>query len=144
MSTWLDHLPSQERAKIRQRLRSPAAYEKLREKVKGPEDLEREMEQNEVMAELKFALETEPVVKDALKTQLEQDIAEQGVEALFGEVPPDAQFALEQGNFDIVIQAPDESSHDQLIVIPEGNVTEKLPVTTAFSEQYVQQFATGE
>lgn len=144
MSNWLDHLPSQERQKIRQRLRSPEAYEKLREKVKGPEDLEKEMEKNEVMAELRFAMESEPVVKDALKKQIEKDIAEKGVEALLGEVPPDAQFAVEQGDFDIAITAPDESSHDQIVVIPEGNVSEKFPLTQSFSEQYVQQFATGD
>jgi len=140
MSTWLDQLPSNERARIRARLRSPEAYEKLREKVKGPEDMEQEMEKNEALAELSFALETEPVVKDALKTQIEKDIAEQGVEAVFGEVSPDRIYLLEQGKFEIDVDASADSAQEQLVVIPEGTVNEKIPLTQNMSEKYVRQF----
>ncbi len=134
MSTWLDQLPSNERAKIRARLRSPEAYEKLREKVKGPEDLERDMEKNEALAELKFALETEPKAKNALKAQIEKDIAEQGIESMLGEVNPEFVYALEQGNFDVAVDS------DQVVVIPEGVVAEKLPVSQKVSDTYIQQF----
>lgn len=106
--------------------------------------MEREMEKNEVLAELSFALETEPVVKDALKTQLEKDIAEQGIQAVFGEVSPERIYALEQGNFEITVDAPSDSSHEQLVVIPEGTVNEKIPLTQNMSEKYVQQFVSDD
>lgn len=143
MSSWLDHLPSQERTKIRQRLRSPEAYEKLREKVKGPEDLEREMARNEVMAELSFALETEPVVREALTNQVKEDVAERGVEELFGEVSPEELFAIEQGKFEVTIDKP-ESSPEQLVVIPEGNVNEKIPLKRNVADVYLQQFVSDQ
>jgi len=125
MSSWLDILPSSERAKIRQKLRSPEEYERLREKVKGPEDLEREMKWNEAMAELSFAIETEPTIKEALKNQIEKDLREEGVEV---------------GDFDILVEENPETNQDQLMMVPEGNVGEKIPVKKSLSEQYVYQF----
>ncbi len=143
MPSWLDILPSTERAKIRKRLRSPAEYERLREKVKGPEDLEREMKWNEAMAELSFTLETEPKVKEALRQQVEKDMQEQGIEqALEGasEASPDAKKALEEGRFNLSVEENPETHQDQLAVSPEGTVAEKIPIKKSLSEQYVYQF----
>ena len=129
MAQWLDRLPSPERAKIRARCRSPEAYEKLRECVKGPEDLERELEKNSKLAELKFAMETEPALKQELKESIQEDIKEHGVEAVL-----EKSF---EGDFDIAIDTNPETNQDQLVVLPEGSVSEKIPITPAFNEKYV-------
>ena len=135
MSSWLDRLPSNERRKIREKLRSPAEYEKLREKVKGPEDLEREMEWNEAMAELNFAIESEPKIKEALRDQIAEDISEQGIENLVENadaLSPEQKAALEQGKFEISVE-------DELTVAPEGTVAEKIPVKRSVTDRYVTQ-----
>lgn len=139
--SFLDHIPSQEREKIRKRMRSPEAYEKLREKVKGPEDLEREMDRSEKLAELNFAMESEPTTHDAVKKQIEKDLAEQGSEALL-ETSPDAdtKASLEQGKFIVQVSSHPSTHEDALVVIPEGNVQEKLPIKMQFSDRYVGQF----
>ena len=68
--SWLDRIPSNERQRIREKLHlSEAEYARLREKVKGPEDLEREMDRNELLAELKFQMESEPKLAEALRAQ---------------------------------------------------------------------------
>jgi hypothetical protein len=135
MSSWLDLLPSKERAKIRQRLRSPAEYEKLREKVKGPEDLKEEMKDNAVVAELKFALETEPSLKQALKEKIEQDIAERGLDAVAeGEI---------EGKFDVAMEPHPQTNQEQVVLFPEGNVSEKVFLTKAANEEYCSQFSKG-
>jgi len=139
--SWLDGIPSHEREKIRRRLRSPEEYEKLRDKVKGPEDLEKEMEKNEAMAELRFALETEPAIHDALKTKIESDIREQGIENIVEKLDAvDAQKQIEQGKFRVTVSAHPTSHHDQLSVMPEGTVQEKIPLKTQISDQYIGQF----
>lgn len=140
--SWLDHIPSHEREKIRKRMRSPEAYEKLREKVKGPEDLEREMEKNEVMAELKFSLETEPALHGALKSAIEKEMTDQGIEHMLEETPiMDHKIKLERGKFKVTVSSHPATHHDQLSVVPEGNVQEKLPLKPAVSDRYVAQFA---
>lgn len=142
--SWLDHIPSHERQRILKRLRSPEEYQQLRERVKGPEDLEREMERNERMAELKFAMETEPKLRVALTEQIREDIGEHGVEAVVDtEVPMDAKASLEAGSFAVTIEANRETHEDQLMVVPEGNVQEAVPLKPAFSEQYLSQFRAG-
>ena len=47
--------------------------------------------------------------------------------------------ALEDGNFDVRIESADDSS-DQLVVHPEGNVSEKIAIKPSYSEQYLSQF----
>ena len=127
MNSWLDMLPSSERQKIREKYKlSPAAYEKLRQKVKGPEQLGEEMQRNELMAKLKFALETEPKVKEALKQQVEKDFSEQGIE-----VP--------EGEFDVTVDSISESEPDQIVLVPEGNVSEKVSVPTSLADTYLSQ-----
>ena len=141
-SSWLDILPSSERQKIREKYKlSEAAYEKLREKVKGPEDLREEMLRNEIMAQLKFGLETEPAMKDALKKQIEKDLAERGIEAVLDAttLPDTLRQRLERGQFDVTVASPSETAHDALVVVPEGNVREKLPVQRSLTDAYLAQ-----
>ena len=120
---------------------SAAAYEKLRQKVKGPEELKKEMEWNDVMAQLRFGLETEPQMKEALKKQIEKDIAEQGIEAVLGlsEVPADLKQQIESGAFEIDVASPSEKAPDQLVLTPEGNVGEKIPMKKSLTESYLSQ-----
>lgn len=147
MTSWLDHLPSQERAKIRKRLRSPEAYEALRNTVKGPEDLERELHRAEQLAEVHFALETTPGLQDALQAMARKDMAERGIDAVLevDGLSPDGRHALEQGKFTLHIAAHPVSHEDALVAVAEGNVQEKIPVKPSFSDRYVAQcLATGE
>jgi len=146
MSSWLDLLPSSERQKVRAiRKISPREYQKLREKVKSVEQIGEEMDRNELLAELSFAMEAEPTLKEALQKQIEQDIQEQGIENVIYApegLDASAQEVLKQG-FDIKVAENPESHKDQIMILPSGNVAEKLPVNFSLSEQYVQQFAAG-
>lgn len=144
--SYLDHIPSQEREKIRKRMRSPEAYEKLRENVKGPEDLEREMEKNEKMAEVGFALETDPKFHESLKERVEQDIAEQSIEQILEKMPqhPESKKAVEQGKFKLAVAAHPTTHQDHLMVVPEGNVQEKLPIKQSLSDKYVTGLGTDD
>ena len=142
MSTWLDNLPGNERQRIKEKFRlSEAAYEKLREKVKGPEDLQKEMLWNESMAQLKFGLETEPHMGEALKKQIEKDIKEKGIEDIIdiADLPENVRLAIEQGKFEVTIDAPSPTAQDQIVIQPEGNITDKLPVQKKLSQVYVAQ-----
>ena len=120
---------------------SPSAYEKMRERVKGPEDLKDELMWNEAMAQLKFTLETEKTVKDALKKQIESDMKEGGMEAVLQnpDIPQEIRQQLEDGKFDVTVGAPKEDAHDRLVLVPEGNVDEKMPIRFSMSESYVSQ-----
>ncbi|MBU2213208.1 MAG: hypothetical protein ABIA92_02925 [Patescibacteria group bacterium] len=133
MPHWLDLLPSHEKQKIRERCRSPEEYERLREKVKGPEDLEREMKVNESFASLSFQLETQPKLRESLKDQIRQDIEEYGIEKVL-EVP------LEAGEFEVLIEENPDTHEDQLVVAPEGNVSESIPIKPQFTEKYLAMF----
>ncbi|OGJ56201.1 hypothetical protein A3D88_01255 [Candidatus Peribacteria bacterium RIFCSPHIGHO2_02_FULL_52_16] len=141
--SYLDHIPSREREKIRKRMRSPEAYEALREKVKGPEDLEREMERNEKMAELRFGLESEPQLKAALKNQVEKDMKEQGIESLLDapDASTEALKALAEGKFQVAVSSHPQTHEDTVVVMPEGKIAEKLPLKKAFNDRYMHQFA---
>ncbi len=141
--SYLDHLPSRDRERIRKKMRSPEAYEALREKVKGPEDLEREMGRNEKMAELRFTLETEPEAHEMLKNSIETDIREKGAEAVLEAIPsdPDAQKALKEGRFMLHVSPHPVTHVDQLMVMPEGAVRESLPVKPSFTETYAGHLA---
>ena len=136
--SYLDHLPSRERERIMKRLRSPEEYERLRERVKGPEDLERELGHSERMAELRFSLESEQRFRDELKAKVEKDLREQGMENVLDLAPAsvEAQQALEQGKFILTVAAHPQTHVDQLTVVPEGTVQEKLPIKPQVSERY--------
>jgi hypothetical protein len=143
--SFLDHLPSREREKIRKRLRSPEEYERLREKVKGPEDLEREMKKSEQMAEVKFRIETEPEATERLHDRIRKDLEKGGVEAVLEnpDLPEGVSLALEQGNFGVSVEAHPQTHEDTLVVLPEGNIQDKLPVKPAMSERYIQSVLTS-
>jgi hypothetical protein len=144
--SYLDHIPSQERQKIRKRMRSAEEYERLREKVKGPEDLEREMEKNERMAEVRFSLESDPSYAERAKMRVENDLREKGMERVLERVPQDTDVkkAIERGHFKLMVSSHPVTHEDQLVVVPEGKVQEKLPVTPSLSEQYAAQFTKKE
>ena len=120
---------------------SPEAYEKLRERVKGPEDLEKEMEKSAGLAELRLEMETKPEVGERLRSSIGADMREQGSAEVFDLqlASPDAQKALEQGKFTLSVSSHPLTHEDALVAMPEGNVQEKLPVKPAFSEKYVSQ-----
>ncbi|MDD5103587.1 MAG: hypothetical protein PHX93_04260 [Candidatus Peribacteraceae bacterium] len=140
--SWLDRIPSQERQRIRERLRSPAEYERLRENVKGPEDLEREMDRNELLAELKFAMETEPKLAEALRSQVQEDIRIHSLPSVLHSLHLSKNLtqALEKGDFTLSVQPDTKTQVDQLVLVPEGKVAEAVPVSQKFSEQYLGQF----
>lgn len=141
MSDYVDHLPSHEREKIRKKMRSPEAYERLREKVKGPEDLENEMKKSEQLAELHFALESDRSVGEKIKASIDKDISEQGIENIVetDALSPDTKKQLEAGKFTLAVSAHPSTQEDTLMLLPEGNVQEKIPVKISFSEQYAGQ-----
>lgn len=143
MNSWLDTLPSGERQRIREKYKmSAAAYEKLREKVRGPEELAEELARNEILAQLRFGLETEPGLKDALKQQIEKDIREQGIDACVSieSLPDELKAQLEQGQFEVSVDAPEQSPQDQIVIAPEGNVSEKVALNLQLNDKYLAQF----
>jgi hypothetical protein len=137
MSDFMDRLPSKEKERVRKRMRSPEAYEALRERVKGPEDLEKEMQRNDRMAEVSYALESEPKTKEKLKAQIEKDIGEQGIESVLESVSDTDRAKIEQGKFTVAISSHPSTHEDALMVVPEGNVQEKIPVKLSMSDAYV-------
>lgn len=139
---FLDNLPSQEREKIRKRLRSPEAYERLREKVKGPEDLAEEMDRSEKLAELHFSMESDPRMRESVKNAVVEDAQTNGLEQMLDAQPssPDVLRALREGRFTVAVAAHPETQEDTLVLVPEGNVQEKIPLTQNMSERYAGQF----
>jgi hypothetical protein len=142
MSSWLDLLPSHERQKLRERRKlSAAEYEKLREKVKSVEKIGEEMAENERIAELKFAIESEPKIKEALRAQIEADLKEEGLENVLDAGAPEAlRKALQEGKFDVQMGSDPDTHRDQLVIVPEGTVAERLVVPPVLSDRYVTQF----
>lgn len=138
--SFLDHLPSREREKIRKRLRSPEEYERFREKVKGPEDLERELKRSERMAEVHFRIETEPEIAQRLHDRIAKDVKERGVKTVLEDahVSDSVRTTLEQGRFTVSVEAHPKTHEDVLVVVPEGNVHDTLPMKPMQSERYVQ------
>ncbi len=136
---FLDHLPSAEQEKVRKRLRSPGAYEKLRQNVKGPEDLEKELAKAERLADASLEMETNPEAKEQVKKGIEKDLRENGIENVLEKaesISPAVREQLTQGKFTVAI-SPD----DGVSVLPEGNVTDRLPVKPALSDQYVTRLS---
>jgi hypothetical protein len=142
--SFLDRLGSPERQRIIKRLRSPEAYERLREKVKGPEDLEQALDRAEKMAELHFALESSETARDRVKGMVERSIAESGVDAAVekpGELSEKARAAIAEGKFSLAV-SPDPVTHEDILtLLPEGNVGEKVPVTMSLTESCVSQLS---
>lgn len=141
--SWLDRIPTNERQRLREKLHlSDAEYARLREKVRGPEDLKREMEQNELLAELRLGMELEPKLAEALRAQVQEDIREHGMSAVL-EAPSlsvDQEQAFTKGDFTLSILPDRASNVDQIVLVPEGKVAEAVPVSQQFSEQYLGQF----
>lgn len=136
---FLDHIPSQEREKIRKRMRSPEAYERLRENVKGPEDLEREMDKAEKLAELSFALEMEPRMQEKMKTTIEKDLNEKGIDAMLDlheDLPHGVAQLLLDGKFSVAVSSHPSTHEDVVAVVPEGNIHEKIPLKQNLSNAY--------
>ncbi|HLD71823.1 MAG TPA: hypothetical protein VI873_04405 [Candidatus Peribacteraceae bacterium] len=132
--SYLDHLPSKEREKIRKRMHlSAEAYEALREKVKGPEDLEKEMKRNEQIAELRFALESEKHFQESSREKIQS-----GLENAF-EYPltPEQTQKIEAGKFHLTVATHPATHADALVAIPEGKIQEKLPIKTSMTEQFL-------
>lgn len=144
-SSYLDHLPSREREKIRKRLRSPEEYERLRETVKGPEDLEREMERNAEFAEVKLALESDPQAQEKAKDAVRAFVAEQGTQAATEE--PVSSEAIAKGLFAVTVL---EKAHSEPTLgltlpgtdetAPTGNIAETLSLTPALQQQILSTF----
>ena len=149
-SSWIDHIPSQEREKIRKRMRSPEAYEKLREKVKGPEDLEREMEKNAEFAETKLAMETDPKAQEKSKDTVKTFVLEKGIDAAFESSSETLKEALKNGKFEVSVDV--RSKEPKLAVklkngpqktatdAPSGNVSEVFPLKASLQQQIIASF----
>lgn len=136
---FLDHLPSHERERIMRRLRSPEAYAALRERVKGPEDLERELAVMDRMADMHFKLESEPHLQEPLRKQIQEDIEEQGVDAVLEQsaLQLSTNEALARGNFMVKVREHPTTKQDVLVVVTDGKVQEVLPVKAALADRYM-------
>lgn len=137
--SFLDHLGGPEKQRILKRLRSPEAYERLREKVKGPEDLERALDRAERIAELHFALETDRAAHERMKSIVERAVREDpdGTFEADTEIPA----AVKEGRFTLAVVPHEETHEDALTVLPEGNVQEKIPVRAALLEECLSQLS---
>jgi len=146
MSSWLDQLPSQEREKIRKRLRSPEEYERLREKVKGPEDLEREMEQNAEFAEVQLMLESEKGAQEKAKKTVQNFVQEQGIETFIEGLSLSAEENIREGNFKVIVTEKDHQPTLAIKIVgagesaPSGNVSEVYPLKPALQKQVLATF----
>ncbi len=139
--SFIDRLPSQEREKIRKRMRSPEEYERLREKVKGPEDLEREMEKNAEFAEVKLMLDSEPKVQEKAKNTVRAFVQEKGIDAaLEGKLSPEvvskglfAVTVIEHKKGKPTLALKPSAQADE--TAPSGNVAEALSLKPALQQQ---------
>lgn len=138
--SWLDSIPSHERKKLR-RTMSAEAYERLREKVKGPEDLSRELRRNAEVADLHFEMKSDASMEKQMKSAIEKGIREQGIESVLEkpDLTSEQKSALEQGKFSLSVESHPDRHEDAVMVIPEGTVQEKLPVKPKFSESILSQ-----
>ncbi len=139
----LDHIFASPEGQKLKRMMSPDAYEALREKVRthGPDAIAEEMKKNDSMAELNFAMESDPKMRESMKKHIEQDMTEKGMEHVLEQSPSnEAKKSIEQGKFILQISSHPKTHQDALVVIPEGHVQEKLPIKPSLSDQYVAQF----
>jgi len=146
--SFMDRLPSQEREKIRKRLRSPEEYERLRDKVRGPEDLEREMEKNAEFAEAKLTLESEPKAQEKAKDAVQAYVLEKGMDAaLEGKASTEA---IAKGLFSVTVTEKMKGEPRLAVKMshapksgteaPSGNVSETLSLTPALQQQIMSSF----
>ncbi|MFH0851238.1 MAG: hypothetical protein V1876_00615 [Candidatus Peregrinibacteria bacterium] len=141
--SWLDRIPSRERQNLRERFRlSPEAYAELRENVKGPKEVAEEMERSALLAELKFAMEAEPKLAEALRSQVQEDIRIHSLPSVLHalHLSKNLTQALEKGDFTLSVLSDPQTNVDRLVLVPEGKVAEAVPVSQKFSEQYLGQF----
>lgn len=142
--SFLDRLAGPEKQRIIKRLRSPEAYERLRDNVKGPEDLERALDRAEKLAELHFALESDPAAGERMKETVARAMREGGVEAIAenaADLSEEARVALAEGRFRLAVSPDPETHDDQLVALPEGNVAERVPVSASMTESCVSQLS---
>lgn len=142
--SFLDRLAGPEKQRIIKRLRSPEAYERLREKVKGPEDLEHALDRAEKMAEVHFALESNDAEREGMRLIVERALEDGGIESVVekaADLPEASRTAIEAGKFSLAV-VPDRETHDDILaVLPEGNVAEAVPVTMSLFESCVSQLS---
>jgi hypothetical protein len=129
--SWLERLPTHERQRLIERF-TEVDPERRKKFVVGPERMKQMLQENEVMANLKFALETEPKLREALRSQMQEDIAEHGFLAVLGQEL--------KGDFDVKVAEHPQTHDDQIVAVPEGNVQESIPLQPTFNEQYLSQF----
>lgn len=142
--SFLDRLAGPEKQRIIKRLRSPEAYERLRNSVKGPEDLERALDRAEKMAELHFALESDPESGERMKDAVVRAVENGGVEAIAenaADLSEATRAALQEGRFRLAVSPDPETHDDQLVALPEGNVGERVPVSASMTESCVSQLS---
>ena len=129
--------------KRRERMkRSPREYAKSREKVKdNVREVDEHMEKNEKTAEVMLYIEmNEDKIKEKmLKESLRSSIGEFSSydKKQWGQM----QLAFSQGKFDLSV----DTTHDNKprismqIALPEGKVSEKLPLTQSLQEDLMAQ-----
>lgn len=142
--SFLDRLGSVEKQRVIKRLRSPEAYERLREKVKGPEDLERALDRAEKMAELHFALEANEPQQEKMKQAVSRAFEAGGIDAVAekpGELSEEARAAIAEGKFSLAVSTDANTHDDILAILPEGNVGESVPVSMSLTESCVSQLS---
>ncbi len=137
--SWLDLLPSSEKRRIRKKMRSPEVYEKTREKVKGPEELEDELKVRESLADIKFGIETSSEKYSELKEKMDASISESGIENIvdINDTSKESVKALEEGLYEIQIESDNSNNPEQIVLLPEGNVSEKIPLQKSISEKFI-------
>ncbi|MDD5055271.1 MAG: hypothetical protein PHZ00_03305 [Candidatus Peribacteraceae bacterium] len=156
--SFLDSLPSRERSKWeRLKLRSPAEYAWLREKVRerGPEYAKDEMKRNAEFAEVKLHLETEPSVQEQAKDVVATFIDTQGMDAALEGMSASAKEALKKGQFEVAV---DVSGKEPKLAVkpttkpkekhgssdaPMGNVAEVYPLKAALQQQVMASLKVG-
>ncbi len=144
--SYLDHIPSQEREKIRKRMRSPEEYERLRDKVKGPEDLEREMQRNSEFAEAKLHLEFDPKMQEKAKDAISSFVKEQGMESAFESSSDKLKELLKSGKFEVTVN--DQNREPAIAVkpqsaphaVPTGKVSEVFHLKPILQQQVLATF----
>ena len=104
------------------------------------------MERNGDLAELALALELEPKLQEELKKEIEKDLKGMSLDQIFANpesISGEAQDSLYSGDFDVSIDTNPDTQEDQLVLTPEGNVNEKLPVKFSLSEKYAGQLGSA-
>lgn len=154
--SFLDGLPSHERSKWeRLKLRSPAEYARLREKVRerGPEYAKEEMKNNAEFAEAKLHLETEPSAQENAKESVVAFIDKQGLDAAMEKLPASVKESLNKGQFEVTVDA--SGKEPKLAVrptampqekkdatdAPSGNVAEVFPLKAALQQQVLAKLS---